>query len=94
MLGPSSGKILKAAGDYARVNNLGVYGPECYQTENKNNPKCTIEGNINQDTKKHIYHFPCCGGYNTVIVEKFEGDQWFCFEKEAVSAGFEKTFSN
>ncbi len=78
---------LKQAGGWARENKLGLYAPECYQTENIDQPGCLIKANF--DNK--IYHFPGCSGYNVVVVEKDLGDEWFCSEKEAEAAGYVKS---
>ncbi|PIS09596.1 hypothetical protein COT75_00105 [Candidatus Beckwithbacteria bacterium CG10_big_fil_rev_8_21_14_0_10_34_10] len=75
----------------AKEEKLGIFGPECYQKENLDNPKCNIKGNINRNTKTKFYHFPGCTAYVPAIIEKFNGDQWFCSEKEAQKAGFVKS---
>ncbi len=75
----------------AREGELGIFGPECYQKENLDNPECNIKGNINRNTKAKFYHFPGCSTYSPAIVEKFNGDQWFCTEEEAQKAGFTKS---
>jgi len=58
---------------------------------NLDNPECNIKGNINRNTKAKFYHFPGCSTYSPAIVEKFNGDQWFCTEEEAQKAGFTKS---
>jgi len=75
----------------AKQEKLGIFGPECYQTENLDNPECSIKANIHRDTKKKYYHFPGCSTYIPTIIEKFNGDRWFCTEKEAQKAGFVKS---
>jgi endonuclease YncB( thermonuclease family) len=90
----SQAERLKAAGQEAKNNQLGLYGPECYQTENLSQPDCVIKGNIdasNQSLKR--YYFPGCAQYEFTIVEKDRGEQWFCTEKEARAAGYTKAKS-
>lgn len=78
---------IKAANDYARQNSLGVYGPECYQKEPPD-PGCPIKGNVDDRTKAKEYLLPECRHYTKVIIERYAGEEWFCTEKEAKSAGF------
>jgi len=83
---------LQTAADIARKNKSGIYSSKCRQTENLDNPKCVIKGNIDKSSGKKTYHFPGCSGYeNKVVVEKDIGESWFCSEKEAKAAGFEKS---
>lgn len=82
---------LIAASQKARQQKLGIWSEKCTQTVNKANPSCQIKGNISTSDKKKYYHFPGCGRYQDVIVELHRGDQWFCSEKEAQSAGFTKS---
>ena len=79
---------LKQVGDQAKVDKLGLYAPRCYQTENPDNPQCNIKGNIDPSTGTKIYHLPGCVHYQTTIVEKDRGEEWFCSEKEAKKAGY------
>lgn len=68
----------------------GVFSPQCYQTENPDNPKCLIKANIDKVTDTRLYYYPGCAQYKYTIVEKDIGEDWFCTEKEAQKAGFEK----
>jgi len=82
---------LKKANDLAKQNSLGIYSLKCYQKENKENPNCQIKGNIeNTGRGRKLFYLPNCAQYKFVIVEKDLGEQWFCSEKEAKSAGFIK----
>lgn len=82
---------LKKTSDFAKKNQLGIYGPKCYQKENKENPSCNIKGNIEHaGSGRKLYYLPNCAQYQFVIVEKDLGEQWFCSEKEAKSAGYTK----
>jgi micrococcal nuclease len=72
----------------AKDHKLGIFSEKCTQSVNKGNPKCIIKGNNVRGDKK--YHYPGCGLYNSTIVQLYLGDSWFCSEKEAIKAGFEK----
>jgi len=48
---------------------------------------CPIKGNINQDGER-IYHTPWSPWYDRTKINKAAGEQWFCDEAEAVSAGW------
>lgn len=85
------GEELKALQKRAKEEKLGIFGPECCQEENPDDPECNIKGNIHKEKKTKIYHFPGCANYSNTILEKFNGDQWFCSEKEAEKAGFVKS---
>ena len=83
-------KILGEASDYAREQRLGIFSPECYQTEP---PKkgCNIKGSINQTTKEKTYTMPNCDRYALTVIEKYKGENWYCTEKEAQKDGFVKS---
>ena len=80
-------KTLKDAGVSARQNHLGIFNSECYQTEPPD-LKCRIKANIDHIKKTKSYYPPECKIYNSVEVEKYLGDSWFCNEKEAKAAGY------
>ncbi|MBU1088291.1 thermonuclease family protein [Patescibacteria group bacterium] len=82
---------LKIAATHARDNNLGVYSSLCLQQTNPTDPKCSIKGNVREGKK--TYFFSGCGNYSNVILELDQGDQWFCSEAEAQSAGFTKAIN-
>jgi micrococcal nuclease len=82
-------KIVEAE-KYAKENKLGIFSQECTQTENLDNPKCNIKGNISRKSGG-IYSFPGCSGYTNTIIDKYLGDEWFCSEKQALNAGFKKS---
>jgi endonuclease YncB( thermonuclease family) len=83
-------KILGEANDFARGQHLGIFSPECYQTEPPE-PKCPIKGSINPATKEKTYTLPDCDHYATTVVEKYKGEDWFCTELQAKQAGFTKS---
>lgn len=81
---------LKTAAKEIKDQRLGIYGPECYQTENLAQPECNIKGNIDKNSSKDPkkYYLPNCAQYQFTIIEKDQGEAWFCSEKEAQAAGF------
>jgi len=83
-------KILGVANDFARDNRLGIFSPECYQTEPPN-PKCNIKGSINPATKEKTYTFPGCDRYALTVIEKYKGEDWYCSEFQARTAGYLKS---
>jgi len=75
----------------AKNDKRGIYGAKCTQLTNIDNPKCVIKGNNRRESdSRPTYHFPGCANYNSTIVQLYDGDQWFCTEKEAIKAGYEK----
>lgn len=86
----SATDLLKAANEYARENSLGIFSSECYQKEPEDG-KCNIKGNIEEREGRKIYFLPECANYDQVIIEKFQGESWFCSEKEAKEEGFSKS---
>lgn len=86
----SARKELKLAYDNAREKSLGIFSPKCWQTENPDNPKCNIKGNIDKNSDRNNYYFPGCPQYEFTVVEKDTGEDWFCTETEARQAGFTK----
>ena len=81
---------LKEVSQEAKEEQKGIFNPQCYQTENLDNPECNIKGNIDKATNTRLYYYPGCAQYNFTIVEKDTGEDWFCTEKEAKQAGFQK----
>lgn len=84
--------LLKEIGLQIKADKLGIYSSTCYQTENLENPECLIKGNMdknNHDLKR--YYFPGCAQYDFTIIEKDIGEQWFCSEKEAKEAGYQRS---
>jgi len=82
---------MKEAGDNARQNKFGVFSSACFQTEPEN-PKCKIKGNLSEKNPDQKYYLkPSCACYDSVVVEKYLGEQWFCTEQEAIQAGFAKS---
>ncbi len=83
----SEKETMKAAHEYAKTNKIGIYSSAC-SDEAPTDPKCDIKGNHDLDRNEFVYLLPECPYYGVVNVRRFEGDQWFCSEKEARKAGF------
>ena len=86
----SETEMMHQAANKARESKAGVYGRECTQITNTENPKCVIKGNRRPASGADYYHYPGCGQYNNTVVQLYMGDQWFCTETEARAAGFKK----
>ncbi|MDP3725679.1 MAG: thermonuclease family protein [bacterium] len=56
------------------------------------NPSCTIKGNISASGEK-IYHMQGCGSYSKTTIDEKRGEQWFCSESEAQSAGWRRALN-
>lgn len=81
--------VLKAAYDLAVKEKRGLHGPPCRAFE-PDNPECLIKANIERASGEKWYYYPGCQSYPQVMVEKDLGESWFCTEKEAQKAGFNK----
>lgn len=82
---------INQAVESARNNQIGIFSQTCSQTENIDNPKCNIKGNIGKHDREKYYHLPNCAEYNRTVVELHLGEQWFCTENEAQKAGYTKS---
>lgn len=78
---------MRQSNDYAKAHHLGIYSPICTQPTPPNS-NCLVKGNHDIDKNQNLYFTPDCPHYNYVLIKKYEGDRWFCDEKEALSAGF------
>ena len=66
---------LKEAGKKAENEKRGIFSSLCRQTENLENPKCVIKGNIDRASGKKLYYYPgCTPQYPYTIVEKNRGE--------------------
>lgn len=82
---------MKDAGNFARENKIGIFSEACFQKEPEN-PKCKIKGTLDEKSSdRKFYLKPSCAYYDSVVVEKYLGEQWFCTEQEAIQAGFTKS---
>jgi micrococcal nuclease len=59
------------------------------QPDTKPSSICTIKGNISAEDEK-IYHLPGCESYIKTKIDPARGEQYFCTEQEATSAGWRK----
>lgn len=84
--GPEKEK-LEVASQYAIDHKLGIYSEKCLSTK-PDKPGCDIKGNVRHGDGEKIYILPGCQSYPTTILQKDQGDQWFCTEAEAIKAGF------
>ena len=77
--------LLAAAAQKAHQEKAGLWG-KCAP-----NPEtgCQIKGNLDR-LDKRWYHLPGFRHYEQTEVNLEHGDQWFCSEKEAQEAGFER----
>lgn len=86
------GERLKYETVLAKNEKRGIFGI-CRQQDKKN---CVVKGNIQKRSGEvgaggeKYYFFPGCSEYEATVVEKEEGEAWFCTEKEAVEAGYLK----
>ena len=92
-------KIISSAQWYAYNNKLGMWGVCDYVPDNINkrqensepeNKNCIIKGNISEKGFGKTYLIPGCDNYNFVKIDTRKGEQYFCTEQEAMSAGFRK----
>ena len=84
--GPEKEK-LGIASQYAIDHKLGIYSEKCLSTK-PDKPGCDIIGNVRHGNSDKIYTLPGCQSYPTTVLQKDQGDQWFCTEAEAIKAGF------
>jgi endonuclease YncB( thermonuclease family) len=80
---------MKTAFADAQNAKRGVYS-KCQSKDIPDKPNCVIKGNIDKNSDARTYYMPDCAQYKFTIVEKDEGEGWFCTEKEALAAGFTK----
>ena len=69
-----------------------VTAPPPASAEGKLNDSCVIKGNISS-SGENIYHLPGCGSYTKTQIDVGRGEQWFCTEQEAITAGWRKAFN-
>ena len=91
---------LQATQSEAEEEELGMWGACDYEKasasaerEQASDPfsdECVIKGNINKRYEKD-YFFPGCPNYKRVKIDPRKGEQWFCTEKAAMAAGWQKS---
>jgi len=93
------------AREEALMNKRGLWSDECnylekFEQENKStreideppsDPNCLIKGNISSRGYGKLYFLPNCPNYSQVKIDTSKGEEYFCTEKEAIAAGFEKS---
>lgn len=72
---------------------LKVIAERNKQIANVDTVECFIKGNIGYNTKEKIYHLPNCPNYNDTVIDTRYGERWFCDEKEALDAGWRKSYN-
>lgn len=77
---------MKALSAQSQTEKRGIYSETCRPLTGPNG--CTIKGNLKEGN--HTYHLPGCKNYDQTIIDLAFGDQWFCSEKDALAAGFQK----
>lgn len=87
----------------AESQNLGIWKscprpilPQSQLREQDNAPRkkgCNIKGNISEKSYGKIYFTPGCPNYDRIKVDSRKGEQYFCTETEAQSAGFTRSES-
>ncbi len=97
-------EFLASAGEEARNEKRGLWGAcDRAPTENEReqvtqreidmpppSPNCIIKGNISEKGYGKTYLVPGCDNYNNVKIDTRKGEQYFCTEEEAISAGFRR----
>lgn len=53
-------------------------------------PECNVKGNISEKGFGKTYLLPGCDNYDKVKIDTRKGEQYFCFEQDAIDAGFRK----
>ena len=53
---------------------------------------CNIKGNISYRTGERIYHVPGGQYYAQTKISSGRGERWFCTEREAVAAGWRRSY--
>lgn len=84
----------------AIAGNLGVWG-NCKKELPKyfgdttdmqpEDPDCIIKGNISTENPTQYYFLPSCAPYSQIKIDAERGERYFCSEKEAEEAGFDRS---
>lgn len=53
-------------------------------------PGCDVKGNISKNSGERIYHVRGQRDYAETRISLMDGEQWFCSEEEARSAGWRR----
>src|SRR6185369_1869261 len=68
----------------------GRAAPEREEASDPESDECVIKGNIDKGYEKN-YFLPGCPDYQRVKVDLRKGERWFCTEKDAADAGWQKS---
>ena len=91
--------LLSSAQEEAIRENRGLWSECNYERENEGlreqgslppSPECIIKGNISEKGYGKTYLIPGCDNYDRAKIDLRKGEQYFCTEEEAKSAGFRK----
>ncbi len=74
---------------FENSSGSGLTTPQGQTPSSGLSSSCVIKGNISSSGEK-IYHLPGCGSYDKTSIDESKGEQWFCTEDDAVSAGWRK----
>ena len=91
-----------AAETVAKESKRGLWGDKCAAERvaqsqpvamfDVSDSTCNIKGNISSSDEK-IYHVPGCDSYQQTRISEDRGEQWFCTEQEALSAGWRRALN-
>lgn len=76
--------------DYRRAQQSGQAAPTTSASQSQASGQCLIKGNINAKGER-IYHVPGGEYYDATVIDTSKGERWFCFEADAVAAGWRKS---
>jgi hypothetical protein len=62
------------------------YNPGIVESITK--PGCLVKGNVSIESGRRIYHVVGMEDYEITKISPEKGEQWFCTEQEAISAGW------
>lgn len=90
--------LFSSASEEAKRESRGLWQSCNYDQSNTlgetdsgpTDPDCIIKGNISEKGYGKTYLIPGCDNYNRVKIDTKKGEQYFCTEAQAISAGFRK----
>ena len=93
--------LFATAQDDARRGGLGLWSA-CPQIDDEKerqgdaeptDSRCVIKGNISEKSYGRNYFLPGCPNYNRIKIDLSKGEEYFCTESDAESAGFTRSVS-
>jgi hypothetical protein len=90
---PFAVALLGSAGVGYFIDEISLPSFATSPAARKESGSCDIKGNVSIDTGERIYHVPGQKHYTETIIRPEFGEQWFCSESEARSAGWRKSKS-